>query len=455
LFHVLIVDDNIKNIQLAATVLKEVGYKIIYANSGEQALQRLQEGEIHLILLDVMMPGMDGYETSIKIKSTEKIKDIPIIFLTANADEDSLLKGFSHGAVDYVTKPFNAMELKARVKTQLELYSVKQQLHETLNENIQLLQQYKEIIDTCTIVSKSDLQGRITYVNEAFEKISGYTKDELIGKQHNIVRHPEMSKEVFTEMWQTIQSKKIWKGVVKNLAKSGKTYIVDSYVMPIVNLQGNIIEYISARHDITEIYHLKEEMELTQREILAKLGEATERRSKETGAHVQRVSEYSYILAKAYGLSEKESTVLKRASPMHDIGKIAISDNILLKPGPLTQEEFEIMKTHATIGYEIFKDSRRSMLRAAATISHEHHERWDGTGYPRNLKGENIHIYGRISAIADVFDALSHDRCYKKAWSEDKVLELIQAEKAKQFDPTLVDIFFENIDDIRRIRDNF
>ena len=140
---------------------------------------------------------------------------------------------------------------------------------------------------------------------------------------------------------------------------------------------------------------------------------------------------------------------------MHDIGKVGVPDNILNKQGKFTPEEFEIMKTHTSTGYEILKNSKREILRAAASVSLEHHEKWDGSGYPRKLKGEEIHIYGRITAIADVFDALGSDRCYKKAWKDEDIFILLENEKGKHFDPQLVNLFFENIEEFKKIRDSY
>lgn len=452
MYNILIVDDTLKNIQLAATILKENGYKIVFATSGEQALERLNDSAFDTILLDVMMPGMNGYETAEIIKKREETKEIPIIFLTANADKESVIKGFECGASDYVIKPFNPIELKLRVKTQCELFNAKKHIREELDDNIQLLKQYKQMVDESAIVSKTDLHGKITYVNDKFVAISGYLREELLEKPHNIVRHLEVQKNVFKDMWQKISTKQSWSGVVKNRKKDGSCYIVNSHVMPILDKNGNIQEYMSIRTDVTESYELKEEIEATQREIISRFGEAIESRSKETGAHVKRVAEYSYMLALLYGLSESEALLLKNASPMHDIGKIAIPDDVLLKPGKLTSLEFEVIKTHPMIGYDILKSSSRPMLKAAAIISQQHHEKWDGSGYPSGLAGNNIHIYGRITAIADVFDALGHSRIYKEAWPEEKIISLFNEERGKHFDPKLIDIFMDNIEKVREIQ---
>ena len=220
---------------------------------------------------------------------------------------------------------------------------------------------------------------------------------------------------------------------------------------------GLSIDEIQERVDVglKTIKELNNEIEDTQKEVVFTMGAIGESRSKETGNHVKRVAEYSKLLALHYGLDPKEAEMLKQASPMHDIGKVAIPDAILNKPGRFDDKEREIMNTHSKIGYEMLRHSNRPLLKCAAIVAHEHHEKWDGTGYPRGLKEEEIHIYGRITALADVFDALGSDRCYKKAWEDEKIFQLFKEEKGKHFDPKLIDIFFENLDQFLAIREKF
>ena len=206
---------------------------------------------------------------------------------------------------------------------------------------------------------------------------------------------------------------------------------------------------------LEEINNLNHEIENTQKEVVFTMGSIGESRSKETGNHVKRVAEYSKLLGLYYGLDEKEAEMLKQASPMHDIGKVAIPDAILNKPGRFDENEREIMNTHASLGYEMLKHSNRPLLKMAAIVANEHHEKWDGSGYPRGLSGENIHIYGRITALADVFDALGSDRVYKKAWDDEKIFNLFKEERGKHFDPKLIDIFFEHLDEFLKIREKF
>lgn len=200
---------------------------------------------------------------------------------------------------------------------------------------------------------------------------------------------------------------------------------------------------------------LYQEIEDTQKEIIFTMAEVGESRSKETGNHVKRVAEYSRVLAIGVGMNDSEADLLRMASPMHDIGKIGIPDAVLKKPGKLDEAEFEIMKSHAAVGYSMLKNSKRKILRTAAIVAHEHHEKWNGKGYPRGLAGEDIHIFGRITAIADVFDALGSDRVYKQAWPLEKILNLFKEERGQHFDPKLVDVFFDHLDELLAIRERF
>ena len=213
-------------------------------------------------------------------------------------------------------------------------------------------------------------------------------------------------------------------------------------------------EYDELQRKFQEIENLKKEIEDTQKEVVFTMGAIGETRSKETGNHVKRVAEYSKILALHYGLDEKKAEMLKQASPMHDIGKVAIPDSILNKPGRFNDEERKIMDTHAQIGYEMLKMSDRPLLKMAATIAYEHHEKYNGKGYPNQLKGEDINIYGRITALADVFDALGSSRVYKEAWDDEKIFKMFKEERGEHFDPQLIDIFFDNLNQFLKVRDS-
>jgi putative two-component system response regulator len=318
---VLIVDDEPTNLRVLNQVLSD-NYKLIFAKSGQEALRLVEKDQPELILLDVMMPEITGYEVCQSLKNSHQFKSIPIIFVTALNDSGDEAKGLNMGAVDYISKPISPAVVKARVKTHLSL--------------------------------------------------------------------------------------------------------VDA-----------------------------EELRATRLQVIQRLGRASEYKDNETGMHVMRMSHYSRVLALAYGFSENDADNLFNAAPMHDIGKIGIPDSIMLKPGKLTDEEFEIMKQHPEIGAEILGESDSDLIALAKMVSMTHHEKWNGTGYPKQLKGEEIPIEGRIVALADVFDALTSVRPYKEAWSIEKAMAFIHEQKNKHFDPELVDLFEQQLEAILDIKERW
>ena len=322
-----------------------------------------------------------------------------------------------------------------------------------LKKQSQLLTQYKVAIDEGFIVCMADLSGEIIYVNDKFSTVSGYDEDDLVGQRYDMTKDQDTDPDVLKDMWKTLHSKNSWEGILQNRKKNGDLYYVQTHITPILDTNGNIIDYFSISHDLTEVFLLQEELVQTQKEIIFRLSEISESRSKEAGNHIKRVAEYAKHLASLLNLSKKEIDEVYFASPMHDIGKIGIPDSILLKAGSLDTDEWKEMQRHSEIGYEIFKDSKRSILQAAAIISHEHHEKFDGSGYPRGIKNKEIHIYARIVAIVDVFDALATNRVYKKAWSLENISSLLNEEKGKHFDPELIDVFLNNIDDFLEIKE--
>jgi PAS domain S-box-containing protein len=324
------------------------------------------------------------------------------------------------------------------------------------NNNVEYLKQYEKAIDEFVAVIRTDTNNIITYINENFSSLSGYSRDELIGQNCKILRAPKhIEKEDCKRTILELHKKKTISILFENITKDKETYYVDTKIYPLQNKDGDIIEHLHLMYNVTDIIKIHEELEATQKDIIYRMDEIGESRSQETGNHVKRVAEYSKLLALLAGVDEEKANFLYAASPMHDIGKVAIPDTILKKPGKLTSDEFEIMKTHAKIGYQVLKGSSRSILKTAATVAHTHHEKWDGSGYPEGLKGQEIHIFGRITAIADVFDALGSDRVYKKAWKLEKILDLFKEEKGKHFDPNLIELFLVNLDKFLKIRENF
>ncbi len=581
---VLVVDDSYVIQEQLKEILQNRYYHVEVASTTEIALEILSSKTIDLIFLDIQIGKTNGIEFLEKNHQLIiDIKRIPVLIISGSITATTIRDGLKAGAMDIIKKPYVIEELVLKADIWID-YKRKE---EEIICSSKILEEYKDTVDESSIVSKADIKGIIAFVNQKFCELSGYKEEELLGKPHSILRHPDMPKEAFADMWYTIKElKKTWRGKVKNKKKDGGYYWVEATIKPILDVDGNITEFIGLRNDITELEELRvaleneledthhaldeyedaiinnsaiaklgidlnikfvndeylllskynrqemigkpildfvdekslhnideilqviqsgevyrgvfkgkpkygepyytkttikpikntqgeiieyllikdditelinshQEIEETQKEIVYKMGEIGESRSKETGNHVKRVAEYSKLLATLYGLDENEAEILFTASPMHDIGKVAIPDSVLNKPGKLTSEEFEVMKSHAEIGYEVLKGSNREVLKAAATVAYQHHEKWNGTGYPRGLKGEDIHIYGRITSVADVFDALGHNRCYKRAWELEKILALFEEEKGKMFDPRLIELFIENLDKFLAIRDRF
>ncbi|MEH6445804.1 MAG: HD domain-containing phosphohydrolase, partial [Oceanospirillaceae bacterium] len=218
------------------------------------------------------------------------------------------------------------------------------------------------------------------------------------------------------------------------------------------NLIELFVQNIAIAHDNLRLW---QEVEATQNEIISMLSGAVETRSQETGNHIIRVSKICELLARKTGLQDDEVYAIKLASPLHDIGKVGIPDHILNKPGKHTPQEWEIMKSHSLLGAQVLGDSKRPIIQSGAIIALQHHEKWDGSGYPSGLSGEDIHIFARITAVADVFDALCSNRCYKKAWTVDQTMKLIREQSGAHFDPALVSLLNENLDQVLQIQKEY
>ena len=341
--------------------------------------------------------------------------------------------------------------------TKLQMYNeqMEQLVEEETKRIAKFIHDYEKALKFSTLFCRTTTEGVITASSQAFNSLLGYESAELLNSDyHDLIELSQL--EIYNEVIvPEIREQVEWYGIVRHQDKAGNILHFQSAYVPIIGVDGIIEEIIIFFVDLTENVKLNNDIIITQQEVIAKMGAIGETRSKETGDHVRRVAEYSKLLALKIGLSIEEAEELKMASPMHDIGKVAIEDAILNKPGRLTSDEFIIMKTHAKIGFEMLSGSNQKLLQTAAILAHEHHEKWDGSGYPRGISGEDIHIFGRITAIADVFDALGHNRAYKKAWPLEEILMLLEKEKGKHFDPELINIFLESIDEFLDIQKKF
>jgi putative two-component system response regulator len=316
--RLLLVDDEPANLQLLRQVLQD-DYRLMFATDGQRALDVARAERPDLVLLDIMMPAMDGYAVCTALKQDPATAAIPVIFSTALTDVTNEARGFDVGAVDYITKPLSAPVVRARVRTHLSLVGM------------------------------------------------------------NVLRD-------------------------------------------------------------------------TRLQIVRQLGRAAEYKDNETGMHVVRMSHYAHLLALACGQSESWADDLLHAAPMHDVGKIGIPDAVLLKPGKLDADEWRVMQTHAEIGADILGEHSSRMLQMAHAVALTHHEKYDGSGYPQGLVGDAIPLESRICAIADVFDALTSERPYKRAWSEADAIAHIEAQAGKHFDPVLVPLFVGLLPQLREVQ---
>ena len=484
-WKVLIVDDEPEIHTITKTVLSNFqleGKKLEFlsAYSGQEAIEILSKtSDIAVVLLDVIMETNDaGLVVAHKIRKELKNTRIRIILRTGQPgsapEEDVIVK---YRINDYKEKTeLTAKKLFSTMVTAIRSYQDLLIIEQNKNGLEKIIQSTKSISEerSLELFAEGVLMQLVSILN--------FNNDSLIVNTNNAISIEKTTNRfnilaatgLFRDTKEFDEINSSCKDTILNaILNKTSGFINDKYIGYFqFNEQTCYVIYISGCENIsnldkrlTEIFSsniaiafnnlaLNNEIFDTQKDIIERLGNVVEKRSKEASNHVHRVAEFSYQLAKDYGLDEEQSNLIKMASPLHDIGKIGISDQILLKPGRHTQEEFEIMKKHASIGYEMLKDSKRGILQTGAIIANEHHEKFDGSGYPLQKKGSDIHIFGRITAVADVFDALYHKRCYKEAWPLGDIIKLFQEERGKHFDPELVDIVFTNLDKYEGIINN-
>lgn len=322
-----------------------------------------------------------------------------------------------------------------------------------LHKKNSLIQDYQTLLYKSTPVVKINKE-KIVDMSDTFLSLLGYSRDELLGKHFSFILDKEYNGDsAISQMRTELIKSGYGKFNFYFSSKEGKSIYIQAYLMVIGTSSGYFSrEIIGILHDVTDVLNAQKELEHMQREVIFAMGSISEGRSRETGNHVKRVSKYTHLLATFYGLDKSDAELLEIASPMHDIGKLAIPDSILHKPGKLTDEEFEVMKTHTLRGFEMLNFSNREIIKTAAQIALTHHEWWNGNGYPYKVAGYAIPLSGRITAVADVFDALSNDRCYKKAWPIDEVVEYMKKSSGVQFEPKLIDLLVDNLDKFVQIK---
>lgn len=343
----LVIDDELTNRKVLEGLLRLMGHEVVLAASGQEGLDLLTP-EIDLVLLDIMMPNMDGYEVAVRMREKYDYAELPIIMVTALSSKSDRIRAVEAGANDFISKPIDQLELKVRLGSLLKL---------------------KEANDE--------------------------------SKRHQMIIEEQVR--------------------VRTAALS------------------LAMENLAAQQQNTKAAYL---------DTIDRLALAAEYRDDDTYQHIQRVGALTGFLAEKIGMSAAEAEIVKYASLMHDVGKIGIPDAILLKPGRLTDEEWVIMRQHTTIGARILDFSCSELLQTGSIIALNHHERWDGTGYPQGLSGENIPLMGRLCMVVDVFDAIRSHRPYKPAFPLERALEVLQEGKGTMFDPAIIDLFVKNIGEI-------
>jgi PAS domain S-box-containing protein len=326
-------------------------------------------------------------------------------------------------------------------------------LKQDLSEQKHYLQEYERAFELGTSLCIINTDGQIISANKNFSATLNYTPGELNGLslcdlvQNGVDFKERVLKKVINHGFSS--------RVIKVLTKNGGFRTLSIIVVAIHNQAGDIHSLMNLCHDISETINSNEDIIENQKDLIYVLGEVVENRSHETGLHIKRVALISELLARKYGFSEEYATMIKLASPLHDIGKVGIPDDILHKNGKLSVDEYQIIKNHAELGYRLLNKLDKPLIKMAATIAHEHHEYFNGLGYPTGLVGEHIAIEARIVSLVDVFDALSSRRIYKEPWTDAEIIDYLNKNKSVQFDPELVDLFMENFDEIISIRECF
>jgi len=487
-WKIVIADDEEEVHTMTRMVLKKFKYQgrkieLISTYSGQETKDVMREkSNIAIVLLDVVMENEEsGLEVVKYIREDLRNPFVRIILRTGQpgqAPEDDVIRNYDIN--DYKSKTeLTVQKLYTSIIASLRSYIDMRTIEKSKlgMENIVTVSRemfkFKRINSFVDFVLNAYINILKFNIEAREQKVSGFgairseNKYKIISLAGDYFSHSEKILDLLgsDEFNHELSIAKANNGIhftnssflgVFVTSDGTENYIYLNQLKQLEELDQDMFKILSSNVGVAfDNIYLNKEIIDTQKEVLYTLGEIVEFRSKETANHVRRVAEISYFLAIEYGLTETEADLLRMASPMHDIGKIGIPDTILTKPAKLTTEEFVIIKTHTEIGFDILKRSNRKIMKTAATIALEHHEKWNGNGYPYGKKEEEINIMSRITMIADVYDALSHKRVYKAAWTDDMVYEEIRRQKGIMFDPKLVDIFFDNLDVIEGIKHKY
>jgi PAS domain S-box-containing protein len=463
LARILVTDDRPEVLQLVDRSLGE-RYRCDFAASLDQARKKLSASNFELALCDLEMLGESGFDLAEEI--AEEHPDTALVLIADSDDPKLAKKAFGlagHGVHGYLVKPFwpgqlliTAMNALRRRELEVSERSYRLNLEE----------RRQKIIDMAPMpIYVKDASYRYVFANGRADKLAGRREGQLVGETDEAIMGPEALAQTRADD-RRIFSDGITRRAEETIEIGGVQRTFQSLKFPLLDEKGRATAVCGISIDVTgqrDALHLRdelaiaqqkaiEELRLSRQETVERLAKAIEMHDSSTGGHVDRIAKVTAFLAAGLGLDADWTRLLRVAAPMHDVGKIATPDQVLRKPEPLTPSERTEMQRHTVVGHEILANSKSELLRLAARIALTHHERYDGTGYPRGLAAEEIPLEGRITAVADVFDALLSDRCYRPAMSVEETVEIIEQGRGTHFDPEIVDVLIDGLAEVLRLR---
>ncbi|MFN8008464.1 MAG: response regulator [Terriglobia bacterium] len=479
--RLLVVDDDLSVRKAISDILSHCGYECDQAGSVVEALLYLEKQSYTCVLTDLLMPEKTGMDLLREI--TARFPEVAVILVSGQNDSGMVRKALKNGAFDYIVKPLTAAEILTTVygalkrresilKEQKDKHSLRERAELGMVESILFEDMVRSTIDGVMI---TDLENRVIMVNPAYEKLTGYTRQELLGTIPSILNNPTESKDFGRQVASSLYTTGSWSGELVDRRKGGAEWFANLTISRVKDSRGKAFADVYIVRDITDKKHMEQQLIERLKEVqsaqdaaiigFAKLAEC---RDPETGVHLERMREYCRILADQLGSSPKyklevnEAFIdgLYKSSPLHDVGKVGIPDSILLKPGKLTAEEYEIMKTHTVIGGDALRAAEKrlpakSFLTLGKEIAYHHHEKFDGTGYPFKFSGYSIPLSARIVAFADAYDALTSKRVYKDIVGPEESKRRLLLDRGKHFDPDVVDAFLAREHDFLQILKQF
>ncbi len=477
----LIVDDEIDLARVLSMALKQAGLENEMVHSIDSAIEKINNNSYDIIISDIYLPhktGKDLFEYVIGKKIT-----IPFIFMTGNPDVQMAVNFLQKGGYDYIVKPFNITDFLDKVKNVIQKHEENIQkeeavdhLRDVLNERMQELKIYKDIYQSMNdIILITDTAGKIVTSNEALFDLSGLKESEAKEKTPEILLPESNAEENFLEIMSKLKTEGKWEGELKGVNKGNEQWDALVNVISVKDENNDTFAFGWQFKDITllrktqaQMLEFFGQMNQAQEAIIFGLAKLAEYRDKDTGFHLERMRAYARLLAKKLSVLPRYKDIVNeeyieniyKTSPLHDIGKVGISDSILHKKGKLTKEEFDIIKQHTIIGAQTLKSIKTqygemAFINMGIDIALYHHEKWDGSGYPEGLKGGEIPLAARITAIADVYDALTSKRVYKEQYSHEKAMSIMMSEHNKHFDPDLLEIFNAHSDEVANVKEQY